>query len=210
MVMLKAPKLPKINSLMLVMMMFLSSAALRIVVGADEAFAQADTKPGTDQTEQLSEPLSETTPFSATSERERLARILKILQEKEARLNQKEEEQFERQRVLDDAAEQVKNRLAEIEEAEQQLRATLTLSDSAAEDDLSRLTSVYESMKAKDAAPLFEAMEPEFAAGFLGRMRPDAAANIMAGIKPDFAYTISVLLAGRNAQTGKNDAKFRH
>jgi flagellar motility protein MotE (MotC chaperone) len=46
-------------------------------------------------------------------------------------------------------------------------------------------------------------MDPDFAAGFLGRMRPAAAAGIMAGLSPQKAYTISVLLAGRNAQAPK-------
>ena len=76
----------------------------------------------------------------------------------------------------------------------------LAVAEKAAEGDLSRLTSVYEAMKPKDAAALFEAMEPEFAAGFLGRMRPDAAAGIMTGLSPETAYMISVVLAGRNAR----------
>ena len=51
---------------------------------------------------------------------------------------------------------------------------------------------------------MVEAMKPEFAAGFVGRMRPDAAADIMAGLKPEFAYSISVILAGRNANAKKS------
>ena len=54
-------------------------------------------------------------------------------------------------------------------------------------------------MKPKDAAALFEEMSPEFAAGFLGLMRADAAALIMTGLEPTTAYSISVILAGRNA-----------
>ena len=69
----------------------------------------------------------------------------------------------------------------------------------AVENDLAALTSVYENMKPKEAAPLFEAMDPVFAAGFLARMRPEVAAGIMAKLSPDAAYSISVILAGRNA-----------
>jgi flagellar motility protein MotE (MotC chaperone) len=79
------------------------------------------------------------------------------------------------------------------------LRAVLAIADGAAEGDLARLTAVYESMKPKDAAPLFEKMAPEFAAGFLGRMRPEAAGAILSGLPPDMAYSISAILAGRNA-----------
>jgi flagellar motility protein MotE (MotC chaperone) len=197
-------KVPGMNPLSLMILMFLGSATLRIAVGADEALAQANPSNDISPTEQAVRTYTDATTFSAPIERERLSKLLELLKEKEARISQREEAQNTRQKALDDAAEENEARLAEIKGAEQSLRETLTLSDSAAEDDLSRLTSVYESMKSKDAAPLFEAMEPEFAAGFLGRMRPDAAANIMAGLNPDFAYTISVHLAGRNAQVKKN------
>jgi len=46
-------------------------------------------------------------------------------------------------------------------------------------------------------------MAPDFAAGFLSRMQPAAAAAIMAGMTPEQAYSISVLIAGRNAMAPK-------
>jgi len=79
------------------------------------------------------------------------------------------------------------------------LRETIALAESASDNDLDRLTKVYESMKPKQAAALFEQMNPNFAAGFLGRMRPEAAAMIMAGLSPEAAHSFSVVLAGRNA-----------
>ena len=102
------------------------------------------------------------------------------------------------------AEEQIEARLAALVAAEEDLAATISVADSAAEEDIARLTAVYENMKPKDAAALFEEMAPEFAAGFLGRMRPDAAGAVMAGLDPKTAYTISVLLAGRNADVPKN------
>jgi flagellar motility protein MotE (MotC chaperone) len=54
-------------------------------------------------------------------------------------------------------------------------------------------------MKPADAAALFQAMAPEFAAGFLGRMQPASAAAVISGMPTDQAYSISVLIAGRNA-----------
>ncbi|MGQ0609653.1 MAG: MotE family protein [Paracoccaceae bacterium] len=90
-------------------------------------------------------------------------------------------------------------RIAEMDASETRLRETLALADGAAEQDIARLTAVYEAMKPKDAAALFETMEPEFAAGFLGRMRPEAAAQVLSGMRPETAYAISALVAGRNA-----------
>ena len=101
------------------------------------------------------------------------------------------------------AEEAITGRIGELQTAEAKLRDTLALADGAAEDDLLRLTAVYESMKPKDAARLFEAMTPEFAAGFLGRMRPDAAAAVFSGMSAEASYAISVVLAGRNAEVPK-------
>ena len=86
-----------------------------------------------------------------------------------------------------------------LEMAEESLVSTMARASTASENDLTRLTAVYENMKPKEASALFEEMDPEFAAGFLGRMRPDAAASIMTGLNSGKAYAISVILAGRNA-----------
>lgn len=104
-----------------------------------------------------------------------------------------------RQAALDEAEKSVRAQMAELAEAEAELNKTIALADGAAENDVSRLTSVYESMKPKEAARLFEAMAPEFAAGFIGRMQPEAAAAVMSGMSAEAAYSVSVLLAGRNA-----------
>ena len=199
-----ASKLREVSSLTLIITLFLGSAAIRLTFSADSAFAQTAENDVPFQPEPNALETQNAEGGSSAGQRDRLGMLLKTLQEKQARLNEREQVQEKRQRNLDDAAQKIDDRLAQIAAAEQQLRETLALSNSAAEDDLARLTAVYENMKPKDAAALFEAMKPEFAAGFLGRMRPDAAANIMAGLQPEFAYTISVILAGRNANAKKS------
>lgn len=128
-----------------------------------------------------------------------IAEVLARLREREARLERREAALEDRLQALSVADLQIRRNMAALVEAEAELEATMALADTAAEDDLVRLTSVYENMKPKDAAPLFATMDPQFAAGFLGRMRADAAAAIMAGLDPQAAYSISVILAGRNA-----------
>jgi len=97
------------------------------------------------------------------------------------------------------AESEITEQLAALTEAEENLSALIALSDTAAETDLTRLTTVYENMKPEDAATLFDQMDPSFAAGFIGRMQPAAAAQIMANIEAETAHLISVILAGRNA-----------
>lgn len=129
--------------------------------------------------------------------------VLAALQERERRLSQKEAQITDRMHALAVAEEEIIKKTDDLVAAEKELRATLALAETAAEDDIGRLVAVYQAMKPKEAAVLFEAMAPEFAAGFLGRMQADAAAGIMAGLSPKAAYSISVILAGRNANVPK-------
>lgn len=94
--------------------------------------------------------------------------------------------------------------LQKLAEAEAQLAATLKTTETAAENDLRHLTTVFESMKPAQAAGLFAQMDAEFAAGFIGRLRPEFAGEVMSGLDPMVAYAISAILAGRHARTPRN------
>ena len=120
-------------------------------------------------------------------------------EERELRIERQEEEIRNRMRALSVADTEVSRKLVELERAEDQLRSVIAMAETAADDDVTRLTRVYETMKPKNVAALFEEMDPEFAAGFIARMNPDSAAGVMTGLSPHAAYTISVVLAGRNA-----------
>lgn len=132
-----------------------------------------------------------------------VAALLAALRERDERLSAREGEIEDRAQAIAVASAQIDQKIADLVAAEERLAATLTLADEASDGDVARLTAMYEAMKPKDAAPLFEEMAPEFAAGFLGRMRPDAAGAVLAALEPKTAYTISVLLAGRNAAAPK-------
>lgn len=129
--------------------------------------------------------------------------LLASLREREKRVSGAEAQLADRQQALALAEKTIDSKLAALTAAESALSATIERAETASEDDLAKLTAVYEKMKPTEAAALFETMAPEFAAGFLGRMRPEAAAGIMAGLSPKAAYAMSVLLAGRNAKVPK-------
>ena len=130
--------------------------------------------------------------------------MFEIISERTKQLDDKEFALLTREKDLEAAELLIQNNLVRLEEAEQRLAKTIDMVDGASEDDLGRLTTVYESMKPKTAAQLFSQMTPDFAAGFLGRMSPKAAGEIMSGLTPEEAYAISVVLAGRNANVPKN------
>jgi len=125
--------------------------------------------------------------------------MLEAFKAREDRIERQEAELRDRLQALKIADREIDQKLADLKAAEDRLRETIKVAESASKNDLDRLTKVYESMKPKQAAALFEQMDPNFAAGFLGRMRPEAAALIMAGLSPEAAHSFSVVLAGRNA-----------
>lgn len=173
------------GALVVIVVLFAGSGMIRLGEGA---FALASTP----EEEVTPEPASCAPPADA-------AALLTALRERDEVLSAREGELEDRAQAIAVASAQIDKKIADLVAAEERLAATLTLADEAAEGDIARLTAMYEAMKPKDAAPLFEEMAPDFAAGFLGRMRPDAAGALLAALEPKTAYTISVLLAGRNA-----------
>ncbi|MEO9651159.1 MAG: hypothetical protein ABJ360_07485 [Roseobacter sp.] len=185
------------GSVLFICCLLMGSAAIRIGGEAGKAVANENTLSA------VSSPTPQPEQNPPEVDGIGMSEMLAAFQKREARLERLENEMAVRQKALQVADEEIEKRLVVLQNAEEALRSMLAIADTAAEDDLTTLTTVYENMKPKDAAALFEEMEPGFAAGFLGRMRPDAAAGIMAGLSPQKAYTISVLLAGRNADVPK-------
>ncbi len=176
--------------------LLVASAVLRIGGDAGQAFARESAP-----TPALAESVTDQ-PQGCTSEAD-IAPILDALNQREERIKKRETDMRTRMQALSVAETEIDRKMAALIQAEEMLRSTLSVADSAAEEDLTRLTDVYATMKPRQAAALFEEMDPQFAAGFLGRMRPESAAAIMAGLTPKAAYTISVMLAGRNADVPK-------
>jgi len=167
--------------------LMIASGTIRLAIGAEDALAVSAEADGTPATSMICD--AQDTP----------AALIEALRDREARLVTREGQIADRMQAMRVAEAEITEKIAELEGAETSLAALLVVAQSAAEDDLTRLTSVYENMKSEDAAALFSRMEPAFSAGFMGRMRPEQAAAIMTELEPDVAYSISVVLAGRNA-----------
>ena len=176
------------GALVILSLVLAASGALRLGAGVGEAMANSAVADTT-------APLNCPVPPAA---------LAAALVGREAQVKDQELALAERMAALALADAAIAKRLDELRVAEDELKKTLSIADGAAEKDLARLTAVYEAMRPVDAAALFQTMAPEFAAGFLGRMRPEIAAAVLAGMKPDKAYSISVLIAGRNALVPKN------
>jgi flagellar motility protein MotE (MotC chaperone) len=193
---LRLPRRPRVarNSLTVIAMLLAASGVIRF--GGAPAAAIAREVASLDAPAITPSPENCETPADVSL-------ALAALGEREKRLDEREATIEERMALLAEAESAVNAALAELEAAEAELDATLSVASTAAEDDLAKLTKVYETMKPAEAAALFAEMDPQFAAGFLGRMRPEAAAAVMAGLDPQVAYMVSVVLAARNADVPK-------
>jgi flagellar motility protein MotE (MotC chaperone) len=179
------------GTLILIAALFSASALIRLGGGYGQAIAK--------EVSSLTSPTTHSVDNSQCKNSEEIGEILDALNVREALLKKRETKLEEFQQTLALAEDQIEKNIEALITAEQNLAAAISHSETAAEADLARLTAVYENMKPKEAATVFEEMNPEFAAGFIGRMRPDAAAALMAGLTPQTAYSVSVILAGRNA-----------
>lgn len=183
---------PGRGTLFIVAMLFAASGALRLGSGIGVALANVEDKAVAAAA--MPEPVSCETP----------AALAAALRQREERLLVREAALQDRLAALALADAAMTDRMAQMQAMEDDLRSTLALADGAAEADIDRLTAVYQAMKPKDAAALFETMSPDFAAGFLGRMPPESAAAILSGMSAEAAYGVSVIVAGRNANTPRN------
>lgn len=124
--------------------------------------------------------------------------LLAEIETRKAELAAREAALAQREQESEALAQEIISQLAELEAAEQRLERLLAVARTAAETDVAQLVSMYEAMKPKNTAQIFSEMTPDFAAGFLARMQPEIAARVIAELEPEKAYSISVVLAGRN------------
>ncbi|MGB7317241.1 MAG: hypothetical protein WBC85_04670 [Planktotalea sp.] len=188
---MKQARFRKLGTLSVIASLLICSAGLRLIGVSSVAIAASG-----DGTVPAVEPALQ----PANRDDPGLEALLASIQEREASLDLQDTRLSARSEQLKNAEAAIAEKMNELTAAEARLRDLLAIADSASEDDVARLTTVYENMKPKDAALVFEEMEPAFAAGFLSRMRPDAAASVMAGLEAKTAYAISVVLAGRHAE----------
>lgn len=171
---------PRLSGVGLIVLCFVASALLRI---SDTGWAMAQGSAETGATQEVGEADA----------------LLDAIREREAELEREEHRMAERRQTLSVAEAKLAEQLAAFEIAQKNLEDTLAMADKAAERDIDRMTTVYESMKPKDAARIFERMDVAFAAGLLVRMRPEVAAEVLTGMNADAAYAVTLTITSRNA-----------
>jgi len=195
-------KAPRARILPGLALLFVLGASLRLASGLGTAMAQ-DPAPGPTVPQVAPSPLPPTTQLLQASVAGN-ADLIVDLRRREQALDQREAAVAERAALVEAGQARLQDQIAALQAAEGELAATMALADRAAEDDITRLVSVFEAMKPEDAAAVFAEMDAGFAAGFLARLAPQTAADILAGLEPRQAYGLSAILAGRNANVPRD------
>ena len=191
------------GALLVIGSLFLISGLIRLADGTGAAIAR-EVESLTDAGSETSESKHQQTVEQECITEDGFNEVMVRLRQRRDELDARETEITQRMAKLKEAETLLRANLEAVEKAEQALSATIARADGAAEQDIEALIAVYEKMKPKDASVVFEAMDSSFAAGFLARMRPESAASVMAGMSAEKAYTVSILLAGRNMNVPKN------
>lgn len=122
------------------------------------------------------------------------------LMEERTRLETLSKDIYQRESAANALNKSLNERIKVLEEANDKLSAQLGRLENSANDDITHLIKMYETMKPKQAATIFNSMDPQFAAGFLRQMNSTQAGLILANMDHRKSYTISAIIANRGAK----------
>lgn len=187
----------RIGTLGIIALCFVTSGLVRLAVAAPtlaEEFAALDPTPA----EPLPMAPESCVPVGDADE------LMRAIAARARQLDERDSYVTTREATLAIAETRIAEQMSALVAAEDRLAATLVRADTAADEDVARLTEVYERMKPDAAAAIFETMDVNFAAGFLAQMRPESAALVLSNMSAELAYSVSVIIAGRNAAAPRN------
>ena len=145
---------------------------------------------------------SEGAPLPTGAERA----ILERLQERRQELDTRARELDIREGLLAAAEKRVEARLTEIKEDQAQLVAAAEKKDEAGAARLKGLVTMYENMKARDAAKIFDRLDIGVLIEVASQINPRRMADILAQMSPETAEQLTVELANRAKTVTKDGA----
>lgn len=135
------------------------------------------------------------TPASA-SERA----VLERLQERRGAIDERAREMEMRENLLQAAERKLDGRINDLREIEGRLDAGARAEKAEIERQLRTVVTMYETMKAKDAARVFDRLKLDVLVPIATAMKPARMAEIMAAMSPEAAERLTVALATRSLE----------
>jgi flagellar motility protein MotE (MotC chaperone) len=130
--------------------------------------------------------------------------ILERLNERRQELEQRARELEMRETLLREAEQRLEARNNELKETE----ARIAAETEKKQDDkvrLKNLVTMYENMKAKEAAKILERLDLALAMEVVGQINPRRMSDIMAQMSPEAAEQLTIALASRNPNIGNTN-----
>lgn len=154
-------------------------------------------QPGVPQTVPVKETvvLLDTPRTLSTSERA----LLERLQERRNELDARARELEVRENLLRAAEKRIEARVNELKETEGRITAAAQKKDEADASRLKALVTMYENMKAKDAARIFDRLDLKILVDVTNQINPRRMADILAQMSPEAAERLTVELASRTS-----------
>jgi flagellar motility protein MotE (MotC chaperone) len=131
--------------------------------------------------------------------------ILQRLQQRREELDTRARELDIRENMVKAAEQRIDAHLAEIKEVEARIKTETVQKDQAEVTRFKSLVTMYESMKARDAAKIFDGLDMDVLIKVASAINPRTMADIMAQMSPEIAEKLTVALASKAQQTAKND-----
>jgi flagellar motility protein MotE (MotC chaperone) len=132
--------------------------------------------------------------------------LLERLQERRAELDARAKEIEMRESLLKAAEKRLEGRIAELKELEARINGAVQQREESELARFKNVVTMYENMKAKDAAKIFDRFESKFLADIAKEINPRRLSDIMAQMTPDAAQQLTVELAVRTAAKEKEKA----
>lgn len=131
--------------------------------------------------------------------------ILQRLQQRREELDKRARELDIRENLVKAAEQRIDAHLAEVKEVEAQIKADTLAKDQAEAARFKSLVTMYENMKARDAAKIFNGLDMDVLIKVVSEINPRAMADIMAQMTPEMAERLTVALASKTQAVAKND-----
>jgi flagellar motility protein MotE (MotC chaperone) len=129
--------------------------------------------------------------------------ILERLQERRQELEQRARELELRETVLQATEKKIEQREKELKETEARIAAAMKKKDESEAARFKGLVTMYESMKAKEAAKIFDRLDIKLATDVANQINPRRMSDILAQMSPEAAERLTVELANRNGASDK-------
>lgn len=129
--------------------------------------------------------------------------VLERLQERRQELEQRARELDIREGLLTAAEKRIEARVMELKDVEARINAGIAKKDEAEVARLKGIVTMYENMKAKEAARIFDRLDIKILLEVASQINPRRMSDILAQMTPEAAERLTVELATRSNQSEK-------